>query len=316
MGIFDFFSRKKKANLTDKPATLHQPSEDKWNERSEKRSQIDAEQMLEKVEVIPGLILPRAFANHWPELSQTKTSFIKINATPSVQLTLKQSKFGGFPMLPAGMDYPKDQLGGFMFPLAQINFRELPPLPGYPVTGYLQFYIASDDTHGLRFDNNPSDFKVLFFEEQELQDHQTDFEFLQPVLESDIQPVFKPHALSFELKDEYFGIDNVENAMNAGIGLQEIASKLQDEELEEELMEYMYDHHSHNGHKLGGYAYFTQTDPREYEEDGLKEYVLLLQIDTDDEIMWGDSGVANFFIHPDDLAKKDFSKIVYNWDCC
>ncbi|MDN5490601.1 MAG: DUF1963 domain-containing protein, partial [Acinetobacter sp.] len=33
------------------------------------------------------------------------------------------------------------------------------------------------------------------------------------------------------------------------------------------------------------------------------------------EIMWGDSGVGNFFIHPDDLEKRDFSKVVYNWDC-
>ena len=36
---------------------------------------------------------------------------------------------------------------------------------------------------------------------------------------------------------------------------------------------------------------------------------------SDGEIMWGDYGVANFFIHPDDLAKKDFPKVLYNWDC-
>lgn len=47
-----------------------------------------------------------------------------------------------------------------------------------------------------------------------------------------------------------------------------------------------------------------------------EDYVLLLQIDTDDEIMWGDSGVGNFVIHPDDLAKRDFSKVYYTWDCC
>lgn len=43
-------------------------------------------------------------------------------------------------------------------------------------------------------------------------------------------------------------------------------------------------------------------------------------MDTDDvngmDIMWGDCGVANFFIHPDDLKNKDFSKVLYNWDCC
>ncbi len=46
-----------------------------------------------------------------------------------------------------------------------------------------------------------------------------------------------------------------------------------------------------------------------------KDYILLLQIVTDDNIMRGDCGVANFFIHPQDLAKKDFSKVMYNWNC-
>ena len=33
------------------------------------------------------------------------------------------------------------------------------------------------------------------------------------------------------------------------------------------------------------------------------------------EMLWGDVGVCNFFIHPQDLAKRDFSKVLYNWDC-
>ena len=32
--------------------------------------------------------------------------------------------------------------------------------------------------------------------------------------------------------------------------------------------------------------------------------------------MWGDSGVANFFIDSEDLEKRDFSKVFYTWDCC
>lgn len=62
---------------------------------------------------------------------------------------------------------------------------------------------------------------------------------------------------------------------------------------------------------------FTQTDPREYNKS-LQKHILLFQIETDDDndIMWGDCGVANFFIHPDDLKNQDFSKLLYNWDCC
>nr|MCR5080229.1 DUF1963 domain-containing protein [Treponema sp.] len=70
------------------------------------------------------------------------------------------------------------------------------------------------------------------------------------------------------------------------------------------------------GHRISGYPYFTQYDPRSA-DDGYD--VLLLQIDTDDDggnqIMWGDSGIANFFIKREDLKKRDFSNVLYNWDC-
>ena len=67
------------------------------------------------------------------------------------------------------------------------------------------------------------------------------------------------------------------------------------------------------GNKIGGYADFTQEDIR---YDGEEDWILLLQIASQEEhIMWGDYGICNFFIHPDDLAKRDFSKVMYSWDC-
>lgn len=314
MGIFDFFSKKKKdeqsaTQFPQQPAS----KQDKRDKQATISSQPDADYLLEKIEVVPGLVLPRAFADHWPELSQTKKTFVKINAIPSDNIGLHQSKLAFHPILPAGIPYPKAKDGNFMFPLAQINFREMPNLPGFPKTGYLQFYIATDDTHGLRFDKEPSDFKVLFFEEQEMEQHQDDFDFLNDVLTDERQPVYKPHALTFELKEEYFGVGNAVGEDKSVPSLDEIAGKFEGE-LEDELMEFAYDNFSHNGHKVGGYAYFTQEDPRIYDEE-LQEHVLLLQVDSDIEIMWGDSGVCNFFIHPDDLAKKDFSNVYYNWDC-
>jgi uncharacterized protein YwqG len=50
------------------------------------------------------------------------------------------------------------------------------------------------------------------------------------------------------------------------------------------------------------------------------DYELLLQIDSSeaeaDEICWGDVGVGNFFIRREDLRNRDFSKVLYTWDCC
>ena len=95
------------------------------------------------------------------------------------------------------------------------------------------------------------------------------------------------------------------------------------------------------GHKIGGCPIFIQGDPFwEYHEDidfgdngtdfddpaaysNWQKYILLLQLDSDinendrytGKLMWGDSGVANFFITPEDLAKRDFSRTAFMFDC-
>lgn len=53
------------------------------------------------------------------------------------------------------------------------------------------------------------------------------------------------------------------------------------------------------GHQVGGYPIFTQSDPHD-DRDPLwnKATDLLLQIDSTDDVSFGDSGVANFFISP------------------
>ena len=72
-----------------------------------------------------------------------------------------------------------------------------------------------------------------------------------------------------------------------------IGEEIVDEENKTELGELYDDLCEDQGHKIGGYPFFTQTDPREWEEKYQQHDILLLQIDTDDSlnIMWGDSGV-------------------------
>ena len=68
--------------------------------------------------------------------------------------------------------------------------------------------------------------------------------------------------------------------------------------------------------RIGGYPNFTQSDPREYSQGSNIGTTNLLTVDTTDHIMWGDCGVAQFFIHEKDLRARDFSNVLYNWDCC
>lgn len=297
MGLFDFFSKKSKPPVTVQAvATTGNP-------------------LLETVEVKPGIKIARAFADSWPQLEASKLDCIAIQAVPVESMKLEQSKFGHYPKIPAGFEYPKGSAGDYLYPLAQVNFREVPPLAGYPESGFLQFYISVyEDAYGMDFANRQSqkDFRVLYFEEQAVENHQTDFSFLKDVMATENSPVFKPHTLSFSAKEEYFGMGDIHYEAGPGKLVMEIAAR--HTAIEDELMESLYDEHSPNGHKIGGYAYFTQSDPREY-NDAVKDYILLFQIDSDKEIMWGDVGVANFFIHRDDLARKDFSKVFYSWDC-
>ena len=248
-----------------------------------------------------------------PELEPLRTTiaatlqpFIKLIPQPQEanQLTFWQSKLGGLPYLPKTQSYPTDSKGQPLCLLAQLNFAEIPKLNGFPTTGILQFYIADDDFLGLDFDRQISqqNFRVLYFSDiLQTEEHlTTDFSFLP---ETQYFPLATPCALQFESSCEPVGIMDYQ--------FDKYLSEL-DESLYEEYAEYF----SSDGHELGGYAYFTQEDPRAYLTEG-ELYRLLLQLDSDDSIdlMWGDSGVGNFFIKDEDLKNLNFSNVLYNWDC-
>ena len=67
-------------------------------------------------------------------------------------------------------------------------------------------------------------------------------------------------------------------------------------------------------HKVGGHPTFTQYDFREPGKHAEFD-VLLLGLSSDDAIMWGDVGEASFMIRADDLARRDFSRVAFYWDC-
>lgn len=271
-------------------------------------------QALQMIEVRQGFLMPAPFANKWTEIQKTELPFININVTPAVDAPITGSKLGGFPCLPIGFPYPTDEDGGYLYPLAQINCAQLPPAMGYPETGYLQFYIGTDDLLGVNFENhrNQTNFRVLYFEEQEVAAHRKDFDFIKETMENDRVPMHKTFELKFTKEIEYIGINDYRYLENPSPDLQKIVDS--HKAFANELEDYIADTFMSSGHKMGGYACFTQYDIREGNKD-LQGYELLLQIDSDDDIMWGDVGVANFFIHPTDLAKKDFTKVAYSWDC-
>lgn len=266
---------------------------------------------LELKEIMQGLSLPLALHDHWESINRAKRPFSAIEAIPAAPKTLKESKFGHYPCIPSGYPYPTGSDGNYLYPLAQINFSEFTPPEGFPTSGLLQFYIAANDDMGLDFKDhqNQANFRVLYFEEHALTQPQEKFDFLSEIIKNEYSPVTTPHQLRFSNKEDYFGANDI-----AGFNYQAILSE-QPTETADKLINFIESEFSGCGHKIGGYAYFTQSDPRKFNKQ-FRDYILLFQLDMDDKIMWGGSGVGNFFIHPDALAKKDFSKVMYTWDCC
>ena len=234
-------------------------------------------------------------------LAEKKPS-LALNASRAEITSLTDSKFGGDPYLPMFATYPEN-----LKLLAQLNFEELPHLENFPETGILQFFILPDDLYGADFDDptRQGNFQVRYYANI-LPDSALQHEFPQ-VPEEEGFPFEGQFKLTGQLESQSLTITDYQ--------AEKCFEQFDDEELRETIYNRLADGddgQSVAGHRLGGFPYFTQTDPR-HSGDGFD--TVLLQIDSQHDIMWGDSGIANFFINSEDLKNKDFSRVLYNWDC-
>lgn len=267
--------------------------------------------------------LPHTLHPYLEKISATILPTVTMQLTASDDLSLWQSKIGGEPYLPLDIAYPVDSNGNPLALLAQFNFAEIPSLPNFPDQGILQFYIAADDLYGMNFDDQQqqSGFKVLYFDQVIADAAQLKQDFSELEFDEDAYlPFTGQYSIEFNLTSQPISLGDFAFAPKI-LGVEELydfEDRFEGGDFEDDFIEPYDEVASASGHRLGGYPYFTQTDPRQYNEK-VQDYVLLFQLDTDDaenEIMWGDSGVGNFFIHPEDLKNRDFSKVLYNWDCC
>ena len=235
------------------------------------------------------------------EIEKYRVETIKIIAKPingTKVLPLTQSKFLGKPYLPLSQEYPKSKNGNPMILWAQINFEEVPKLEDYPTTGIFQIFVAAKEWEDM------DDYKILFHKDISPEFH-SDFSFLTKDIYEE-SPINCEHELTFTQEVEYGATDDFRFQPDFDgkdyYDFQETLTKDQTEVMDR----FFYT----IGHKIGGYAYFTQSDPRDYDEDK-KDDLLVLQIDTDDEIMFGDSGVMNIFFECRRLTKSKFHESLF-----
>lgn len=254
------------------------------------------------------------------------------------KLSVFDSKLGGTPYMPADFEYPTGRSGIFegrpLRLLAQLNFEKLPHIENFPEKGILQFFCSDDEedcAYGINFDNRTEQngFRVIYHE-----NIITDESRLMP---KEKLPTFTDGGYGFPFKGEFMLKANSAETCPVSAGdyhfekmLLEVLNKISGKEYKEiyelggkegELCEKIYEIRTCEHTCIGGYPFFTQDDPRGYTKELADYDVLLFQCDSscednsEDEIMWGDMGVANFFITEKDLKKREFSRVAYNWDC-
>ncbi len=249
-----------------------------------------------------------------------------------------ESKVGGVPYMPKGADWPNAPDGEPMVFLAQVNCAELEALPDFPQTGLLQFFIAADDVMGVDFDNitNNAGFLVLYHEQPDVSVSIDDVDVKSPP-EEEYTPLgdkpcrinFLPAGMQsingydFRFEEGFLKKWNERHPDEPKQNIWEIWRVFSEEEQEElDIWGYKGQEEEEEAphHQLGGFSYFTQTDPRSAGKySGLD--TLLFQLDSDyngahDRVLWGDCGVGNFFINREALRNRDFSNVGYSWDCC
>jgi uncharacterized protein YwqG len=253
-------------------------------------------------------MIPSFLKEFKSEIEKFKLETVRITATPNINkspLSLKQSKLLGTPFFPSTLEYPKNKLGKPLIMWAQLNFEEIPHLANFPQKGILQFFLSPVFWGDIR----EGDLCVFYHKDLD-QKIITDFSFLEPESYEDC-PIDIEHSLSFKKEVEYGSTEDIRfTPQFNNKTFYEFADSLTKGQ-KDELTKFFYI----CGHKIGGYAYFTQTDPRDY-NPRIKDHLLLLQIDSDNKVMFGDAGVCNFFISEEDLINRNFKNVHFNWDCC
>lgn len=254
--------------------------------------------------------------------SETDAIFIE---TDTGETDLFSSKFGGLPYWPADKEYPTDSNGNNLLLLAQINLSDV-SFDKLPSKGILQFFVANDDLIGL---DDEKGSKVVYHEvidtnitEEDVRNLgiKSNLDMEDDVLMFPFQACF---SLSLSVRKDILhtineGFDGIATrVLNKKYGLNcdfpwSYLSKADYSYLEKDV--------PNCNHKMFGYPFFTQSDPREDEESNEKYDTLLFQLDSEyvegkPEIIIGDSGIINFFINSKDLENLNFDDVLYNWDC-
>ncbi len=280
---------------------------------------------------LPPGTLEQFLSTHRAALDATNRPVWRIALTPLAQDDVFTSKVGGRAYWPehAALTYPSSPDEKPLALLAQIRLDELPPTvaqalgakspigPTWPTQGLLQFFIANNDLLGANFESPTAQthFRVIHWPQLEACGATPDVaaEFGS---DTNMLPMQSSGALRMRFEAGTETVGPAAHGFAKALGgdlFASIRSWAQAHGVDaDDLGEALFDTTERGGHRLGGHPHFTQDDPRSGDTEN---WHLLFQLDSDEHLLWGDCGVANFFIADSALARGDFSQVLYNWDC-
>ncbi len=243
------------------------------------------------------------------------------------------SKMGGQPLLPPDFEFPQNKERNLDF-LLQIDLAELHPFTiarSLPSDGVLTFFYDLTDQPWGYDPNDLNGFAVVYVSDRtRLTPHQSspnaDFplpEYFISFFECQTVPHFGSRAAN-QLRKEA-GLDDVfdqywtfseefeasfrSSTKSGNHHLFGRSANVQgDMQLEAQLVM--------NGLYCGNPAGYK--DPRAKQlESGADDWVLLLQLDTDDntDVMWGDVGMLYYWIRQQDLLARRFDRVWMTMQC-
>ncbi|MEO1729445.1 MAG: DUF1963 domain-containing protein [Pseudomonadota bacterium] len=246
---------------------------------------------------------------------------VALKPDPTLPIEPRGTRLFGPALLVEGEEWPKGRDGETLDFLAQLNLADCAPLDGYPRQGLVQFFIGRDVYYGANFDG-PGGLDTG--------------NFLVRGLPVDVRGALHtaPHAGTvdssgiddyspsnhFELRKR--GITLVPKMITDQMGLDVLEASQRFYALDRKTydLDPLYDaidtiiQDAPLEHHTAGYPAFTQSDIREDERYAEYDHVLL-RLTSDDYLMWGDVGECVFMIPSADLAKGDFGRVAYSWDC-
>ncbi|MDN4163246.1 YwqG family protein [Nocardioides abyssi] len=229
-----------------------------------------------------------------------------------------RSQVGGLPFLPAGGTWPRDHEGRPMDFLVQVDLAEVPPVPGFPRAGLLQWFVRSDELHGMDLDDAPETggLTVRWHDEAVLvapgagpaeafPAGHPDPELASPVAEPETaRPLVFAAATMLPTAWEHLEED-VAASPAAYAALERVAED--DDDLKEEATDLP-------SVQVGGWPHFVQGPPT---VPPGRPHRLLLRLDAEPDGLfeWGDLGAAHLFGDPEALAAGDVSGCWWEWAC-